>query len=246
MTLSGALPRKSALPVAIALAAGLIAIDFLCQGADLQAAEKATAIPAPALDQMAAAGGGKLETAVVSGGCFWGVQAVFQHVQGVENAVSGYAGGTVNDPSYGQVSTGTTGHAESVEITYDPAKISYGKLLQIFFSVAHDPTQLNRQGPDTGTQYRSAIFFTNDDQQKVAQAYIGQLDGAGAYSVPIVTEVSKLNTFYPAEDYHQDYATLHPNQPYIAWNDIPKIENLKVMFPDVWREQPKLVGASGS
>lgn len=228
----------SSLTVAAVLAAGLIAADLLCTSA--AAAEKATVIPPPALDQMASAGG-ELETAVLAGGCFWGVQAVFQHVDGVENAVSGYAGGSAADPTYRQVSAGVTGHAEAVEVTYDPQKISYGKLLQVFFSVAHDPTQLNRQGPDVGTQYRSAVFVTNDDQKKVVQAYIDQLDTEGSYSEPIVTEVSALETFYPAEDYHQDYATLHPNQPYIVWNDLPKIENLRSMFPDIWRDEPRLV-----
>lgn len=237
--------RKSGLPMAIALAAGLIAVDLLCQGAGVKAAENATPLPRPALDQMAATSG-KMDTAVFAGGCFWGVQAVFQHVNGVENAVSGYAGGTAADPTYRQVSSGATGHAESVEVTYDPAKVSYGKLLQIFFSVAHDPTQLNRQGPDTGTQYRSAVFFTNDEQKKIATAYVEQLGEAGSFARPIVTELSNLNAFYPAEDYHQDYAFLHPESLYIVWNDLPKVEHLKEMFLDVWRDQPKLVRSAGN
>lgn len=237
--------RKSALPVAIALAAGLIAVDVLCQSVGVKAAENATPIPSPTLDQMAATTG-KMDTAVFAGGCFWGVQAVFQHVKGVENAVSGYAGGTAADPTYRQVSSGATGHAESVEVTYDPAKVSYGKLLQIFFSVAHDPTQLNRQGPDTGTQYRSAVFFTNDEQKKIATAYVKQLGEAGSFGRPIVTELSNLNAFYPAEDYHQDYAFLHPGSLYIVWNDLPKVEHLKEMFPDVWRDEPKLVRTAGA
>ncbi len=245
MEASSIAARKPALSIAIALAVGVIGLDFLCQGIGAHAAEKATAIPPPVIDQMAAADG-KLETAVVAGGCFWGVQAVFQHVQGVENAVSGYAGGTTPDPTYGEVSGGATGHAESVEITYDPSIVSYGELLRIFFSVAHDPTQLNRQGPDTGTQYRSAVFFTTEEQKKIAAAYVEQLNQAGVFPSPIVTELANLDVFHPAEDYHQDYAFYHPGQPYIAWNDLPKVENLKTMFPDVWRDQPKLVGVSGN
>lgn len=208
------------------------------------AAEEAVEIPPPALDAAGAESG--MAKAILAGGCFWGVQAVFQHTEGVVNAVSGYAGGGLASPSYGQVSSGLTGHAESVEITYDPSVISYGKLLQIFFSVAHDPTQLNRQGPDVGTHYRSAIFTVTDEQKDVAAAYIAQLDAAGVYPKPIVTELSPLADFYPAEDYHQDYATLHPDQPYIYWNDLPKIANLKAMFPEVWREEPKLVFAENA
>jgi len=178
---------------------------------------------------------------VLAGGCFWGVQGVFQHTKGVVNAVSGYSGGTKANADYHMVSTGTTGHAESVEIKYDPKKISYGKILQIFFSVVHDPTQLNRQGPDTGTQYRSAIFTTSDDQKKVAEAYIAQLNSAGVYKKPIVTKVGPLQAFFAAEGYHQDYLTLHPNQPYIAYNDIPKVENLKKLFAGDYSEKPALV-----
>ena len=203
-----------------------------------RAAEEAVVIPAPAADLAAADG---LQTAVVAGGCFWGVQGVFQHVAGVENAVSGYAGGKADTAKYHVVGTGSTGHAESVEITYDPAKISYGDLLQIFFSVAHDPTQLNRQGPDSGTQYRSAIFTTSDEQKKVADAYIAQLNAAKVYGKPIVTKVSSLQAFFPAEAYHQDYLTLHPNQPYIAYNDLPKVENLKKLFAANYIEKPTLV-----
>lgn len=235
--------KRSSLPLAMALAIGVIGIDLLCQGFAAQAAEKATPIPEPVIDQMAAAGG--LETAVVAGGCFWGVQAVFQHVEGVETAVSGYAGGAPDDATYKQVSAGVTRHAEAVEITYDPAKISYGKLLQIFFSVAHDPTQVNRQGPDVGPQYRSAVFFDGDEQKKVVESYVDQLDETGLFAAPIATEVSSIETFYPAEAYHQDYAFYHPNQPYIVWNDLPKVENLKAMFPDVWRDEPRLVNAGG-
>ena len=223
-----------------AAAIGTLAI-FAFMGASSRAAEDAVVIPPPAADASPAEG---LQTAVLSGGCFWGVQGVFQHTAGVVNAVSGYAGGTKASADYHTVSSGTTGHAESVEIKYDPKKISYGKILQIFFSVVHDPTQLNRQGPDTGTQYRSAIFTTSDEQKKVADAYIVQLNAAKVFSKPIVTKVGALEAFYPAEAYHQDYLTLHPNQPYIAYNDIPKVENLKKLFADNYIEKPTLVSAS--
>jgi len=176
------------------------------------------------------------DTAVFAGGCFWGIEAVFEHVKGVKQAISGYAGGQLANPTYEQVSTGDTGHAESVEVIYDPAQVSYGKLLQIFFSVAHDPTQLNRQGPDHGTQYRSAIFYRNAQQQRVAESYIKQLTDAKTFSRPIVTQVSKLNGFYEAEDYHQNYLENHPNQLYIVINDKPKVAALKKEFPDIYRE----------
>ncbi|MDA9424311.1 peptide-methionine (S)-S-oxide reductase MsrA [Bradyrhizobium sp. CCBAU 53380] len=205
-----------------------------------RAAEDAVVIPAPALDAAPTSG---IQTAVVAGGCFWGVQGVFQHTAGVVNAISGYAGGTKATADYQTVSSGRTGHAESVEIKYDPKKISYGKILQIYFSVVHDPTQLNRQGPDVGPQYRSAIFVTSDEQKKVAEAYIGQLNAAKVFNKPIVTKVGALEAFYPAEAYHQDYLTLHPNQPYIAYNDIPKVENLKKLFADNYIEKPTLVSA---
>jgi peptide-methionine (S)-S-oxide reductase len=220
------------------------AVSLLLVPLAASAAEDAVEIPAPMLDAAVAESG--MAKAILAGGCFWGVQAVFQHTEGVVNAVSGYAGGTLASPSYRQVTTGQTGHAESVEITYDPSVITYGKLLQIFFSVAHDPTQLNRQGPDVGTHYRSAIFTADDEQKEIAAAYISQLDAAGVYPKPIVTELAPLAAFHPAEDYHQDYATLHPDQPYIVWNDLPKIANLKTMFPDVWRETPKLVFAGNA
>jgi peptide-methionine (S)-S-oxide reductase len=203
-----------------------------------RAAEDAVVVPPPAADVPPSDG---LQTAVIAGGCFWGVQGVFQHTSGVASAVSGYAGGSKMTASYEQVSTGSTGHAESVQIKYDPKKISYGKILQIFFSVVHDPTQLNRQGPDSGTQYRSAIFTTSDEQKKVADAYIAQLNAAKVYSKPIVTKVGALEGFFPAEAYHQDYLTLHPNQPYIAFNDLPKVENLKKIFADNYTEKPTLV-----
>jgi peptide-methionine (S)-S-oxide reductase len=182
--------------------------------------------------------------AVFAGGCFWGVQAVFQHTKGVTSAVSGYAGGTPATPSYEQVSSGATGHAESVEITFDPKQISYGRLLQIYFSVAHDPTQLNRQGPDGGTQYRSEIFATSDTQQRAAEAYITELDKARAFPRPIVTKVERLRAFYPAEPYHQDYATLHPDSLYIAAYDLPKIANLKKLYPEFYSERAVLVGGA--
>ena len=220
-----------------AAAIGALAIAAFA-AAPSRAAEDAVVVPPPAADVPSSDG---MQTAVLSGGCFWGVQGVFQHTAGVASAVSGYAGGNKSTASYEQVSTGTTGHAESVEIKYDPKKISYGKILQIFFSVVHDPTQLNRQGPDVGTQYRSAIFTANDEQKKVAEAYIAQLNAAKVYKKPIATKVGPLQAFFPAEDYHQDYLTLHPNQPYIVFNDIPKIENLKKIFADSYIEKPTLV-----
>jgi peptide-methionine (S)-S-oxide reductase len=175
------------------------------------------------------------DTAVFAGGCFWGVEAVYEHVKGVKSVVSGYAGGNASNATYDQVSSGDTGHAESVQVIYDPSQVSYGKLLQIFFSVAHDPTQLNRQGPDRGTQYRSAIFYTSPDQQRVAESYIKQLTEAKTFSRPIVTQVAKLQGFYPAEAYHQDYLVNHPNQPYIVINDQPKVAALKKQFADIYR-----------
>jgi len=221
-------------------ALGALAITALA-ARPLFAAEDAVVIPAPTVDAQATDG---FQSAVVAGGCFWGVQGVFQHTAGVVNAVSGYAGGNKATADYNMVSTGSTGHAESVEIKYDPKKISYGKILQIFFSVAHDPTQLNRQGPDSGTQYRSAIFTTSDEQKKVADAYIAQLNAAKVYRKPIVTKVGPLEGFYPAEAYHQDYLTLHPSQPYIAYNDIPKVENLKKLFAANYLEKPTLVSSA--
>jgi peptide-methionine (S)-S-oxide reductase len=223
-----------------AAAFGAVAITAFAL-APSRAAEDAVIIPAAAADLPAS---DDTQTVVVAGGCFWGVQGVFQHTAGVVNAVSGYAGGSKSTADYNVVSTGTTGHAESVQIKYDPKKISYGKILQIFFSVAHDPTQLNRQGPDSGTQYRSAIFTTSDEQKKMADAYIAQLNAAKVYKKPIVTKVGPLEGFYPAEAYHQDYLTLHPNQPYIAYNDIPKVENLKKIFAENYIEKPTLVNSA--
>jgi peptide-methionine (S)-S-oxide reductase len=176
------------------------------------------------------------QTAVFAGGCFWGVEAVFEHVKGVVRVSSGYAGGRVASPTYDAVSSGETGHAESVEIVFDPTQISYGKLMQIFFSVAHDPTQLNRQGPDEGTQYRSAIFYLNDGQKREAEAYVAQLTKAKAFPRPIVTEIAQLSRFYPAEDYHQDFMEKHPLHPYIVINDRPKVAQLKRQFPELYRE----------
>jgi peptide-methionine (S)-S-oxide reductase len=196
-------------------------------------ASPAAAVPAPAVDTPRASAPGQ-QTVVLSGGCFWGVQAVFQHVKGVISATSGYAGGSARTAEYEIVSTGETGHAESVQIVYDPSQITYGELLRVFFSVAHDPTELNRQGPDEGTQYRSSIFFSNDEQKRVAEAYISQLDKAKVFSSPIVTKVVPLQTFYPAEAYHQNYAALHPNQPYIVYNDAPKVEHLREQFPALY------------
>jgi len=205
-------------------------------------AETATVVPAPSVDETASAA---TETAVFAGGCFWGVQGVFQHVEGVKNAVSGYAGGAKETAEYEKVGRGTTHHAEAVKITYDPAKITYGRLLQIYFSVAHDPTQLNRQGPDSGTQYRSTIFPANDEQAKVAKAYIDQLNVANTFKKKLATTIEPAKPFYAAEAYHQDYLTLNPRQPYIVYNDLPKVEALKQMFPTVYRAKPVLVSEAG-
>jgi peptide-methionine (S)-S-oxide reductase len=203
------------------------------------AAEEAHLVPPPAIDEKS--GPATSEVAVLAGGCFWGVQGVFQHVKGVVGAVSGYAGGDRATAAYEVVSTGSTGHAESVQITFDPRQITYGRLLQIYFSVAHDPTELNRQGPDTGTQYRSAIFPQNDEQARVAKAYIAQLDAAHAFASPIVTTIEPGRSFYPAEEHHQDFLTRHPNYPYIVVNDLPKVENLERLFADRYRADPVLV-----
>ena len=196
-------------------------------------ASAATAVPDPTVDESLAPQKGQA-TLVVAGGCFWGIQAVFQHVKGVTSATSGYSGGTVKNPNYEQVSSGETGHAESVQIIYDPSQITLGQLLKVFFSVAHDPTELNRQGPDSGTQSRSAIFFSTPDQQRIAQAYVQQLDQAEVFSSPIVTQITPFKAFYRAEDYHQNYATLHPDNPYIATFDLPKVEHLQQQFPNLY------------
>jgi peptide-methionine (S)-S-oxide reductase len=207
------------------------------------AAERPVAIPPPALDIPKAAG--PMQTAVLAGGCFWGVQAVFQHLNGVQRALSGYAGGDRATAQYEVVSSGGTGHAESVQVTFDPNIVSYGEILQVFFAVAHDPTQLNRQGPDSGTQYRSAIFYANDQQKQIATAYIAQLDQAGKFGKPIVTRVDKLHGFYAAEGYHQDYLLKHPNQPYIVFNDLPKVRNFERTLPGLYRAEAVRVGSGG-
>lgn len=223
--------------LALAAATGLLAWGLLGNSA---VAEKAVVLPAPAFDT-AMGTPATPDTAVFAGGCFWGVQAVFQHTRGVLKAVSGYSGGAKETATYASIGSGRTGHAEAVLVSYDPALISYGKLLQIYFSVAHDPTQLNRQGPDTGTQYRSAIFYGSAGQKEVAERYIAQLDAAKTYPTRIVTQLNPLSAFYPAEDYHQDYATRNPNSPYIRRFDAPKIANLKTVMPDLYRETPVLV-----
>ncbi len=209
------------------------------------AAEEARVVPAPTLDEPAAAGATS-EVAVLAGGCFWGVQGVFQHVKGVTSAVSGYDGGAKETAHYRVVGTGTTGHAESVRVTFDPHQISYGRLLQIYFSIAHDPTQLNRQGPDSGSQYRSAIFAASPEQEKIAKAYIAQLDAAHAFPAAIATKIEPDRGFVAAEDYHQDFLTLNPSHPYIVFNDLPKVENLKKLFPETYRADPVLVSAGRS
>jgi peptide-methionine (S)-S-oxide reductase len=201
-------------------------------------AEEARVIPPPALDAPAVPAAAS-EVAVLAGGCFWGVQGVFQHVNGVTNAVSGYAGGEQKTARYDVVTRGTTGHAESVEITFDPRRISYGRILQIYFSVAHDPTELNRQGPDVGTQYRSAIFPTNPEQARIAKAYIAQLKEARAYDKAIVTKIEPDRAFYPAEDYHQDFLVRNPGYPYIVYNDLPKVKHLEQEFPAMVKGKEK-------
>jgi len=214
---------------------------FLGGLAPVRASENAVAIPPPALQIPVQE---KEQVAVLAGGCFWGVQLVYQHIKGVIQAVSGYSGGAQNTAVYEVVSSGRTDHAESVQLRFDPKEISYGKVLQIFFSVAHDPTQLNRQGPDVGPQYRTAIFYANDEQRRMAEAYVKQLDDLKVFKHPIVTRISQLQAFYPAEPYHQDYATLHPYQPYVSYNDLPKVEKLKQLMPEVYRQKPVLVGAA--
>jgi peptide-methionine (S)-S-oxide reductase len=229
--------RVSVVAAALVLIAFAIPITFR-----LYAAEEAREVPAPMIDE--AAGIASSETAVLAGGCFWGVQGVYQHVEGVTSAVSGYAGGEKETAQYHSVGKGTTGHAESVRITFDPRKISYGRILQIYFSVAHDPTELNRQGPDTGTQYRSAIFPANAEQARIAAAYIAQLDKARVFDGAVVTKIEPDKAFYPAEAYHQDFLVQHPNHPYIVINDLPKIGELKRLYPEIYRPDPVLTPAS--
>jgi len=229
------------------LARALLAATLLLAGCGVStpqspAPETVVTLPAPLVDE--SSGQAESEVAILAGGCFWGVQGVFQHVMGVSQAVSGYAGGSQATADYEAVSSGKTGHAESVQITFDPRQISYGHILQIYFSVAHDPTQLNRQGPDVGAQYRSAIFPTTVDQTRIAQAYIDQLVQAAVFPSPIVTRIEPDRTFYAAEAYHQDYLTRNPSSPYIMFNDLPKIENLKRSQPDFYRSDPVLVAAA--
>lgn len=219
------------LVVMAALLAGLVGAP-----APAAPAESAVVIPAPALDDAKRAG--PLQTAVLAGGCFWGVQGVYEHVHGVRKVLSGYSGGDKATADYEAVSRGGTGHAESVEIRFDPKQISYGEILRIYFSVVHDPTQLDRQGPDSGTQYRSSIFYASESQRKIAQAYIAQLERAKVFGRPIVTRVDPLRGFYAAEDYHQDFLQRNPDHPYIVINDLPKIENLRRVFPASYREPP--------
>jgi peptide-methionine (S)-S-oxide reductase len=220
------------------LRASLVLFALLLVVAAVYAASSArpNSFPKPALDNPAATSHGQ-ETAVLSGGCFWGIQAVYQHTRGVLSATAGYAGGAAATANYSAVSEGNTGHAESVRLVFDPAQITYGQILMIFFSVAHDPTELNKQGPDWGTQYRSAVFYTTADQKKIAEAYIAQLTTARIYGQKIVTQVTPLSDFYPAENYHQDYVRHHPNDPYIVINDLPKVSALHKEFPELYREQ---------
>jgi peptide-methionine (S)-S-oxide reductase len=218
----------------------IVIVVALFRSGTLQA-EKARVVPVPAVDEQA--GSRSSEIAVLAGGCFWGVQGVYQHVKGVTSAVSGYAGGDEKTAEYERVSTGQTGHAESVQIIFDPRVITYGRILQIFFSVVHDPTQLNRQGPDVGTQYRSAIFPMNSEQQNIAKAFIAQLGQARTFDAAIVTKIEPARSFYRAEAYHQDFLEQNPNHPYIVIHDLQKIEDLKRMFPDLYRPNPVLVEA---
>ena len=218
--------------IARVTATGTLAALTACGLAD--AADRTYDLPNPAVDAPLSQAKGN-QTLVVAGGCFWGVEAVFKHVKGVISATSGYAGGDASTANYDTVSTGRTGHAEAVSIVYDPSQVTVGQLLKVFFSVAHNPTELNRQGPDHGTQYRSAVFYKGDEQKRVTQTYIDQLQGTKIYSGPIVTQVAPLVAFYTAETYHQNYLALHPNQPYIVINDIPKVEALKAKFPTIYR-----------
>jgi peptide-methionine (S)-S-oxide reductase len=215
--------------------AATAALALLCSVAVIACNDSSAAvtIPNPTQDAPLAKAKGS-QTAVLAGGCFWGIQAVFEHVKGVTAVTAGYSGGAAGTAQYETVSTGTTGHAESVQITFDPSQISYGQILRVFFSVAHNPTELNRQGPDDGTQYRSSIFYANDEQKRIAQAYIAQLDQAKVFSRPIVTQVVALKAFYPAEAYHQDYAIHHPDEPYIRINDLPKVEHLRQQLPELY------------
>jgi peptide-methionine (S)-S-oxide reductase len=220
------------------IGAALAVLVALTGCGPLYGASGSTPVAAPVIDNPKTPG--PMQTAVIAAGCFWGVQGVFEHVRGVQKAVSGYSGGAKRTAEYETVSSGLTGHAESVMITFDPAQISYGQILQIAFSAVHDPTEQNRQGPDVGSQYRSAIFYATPEQRRIAEGYIAQLNQAHAFSRPIVTQVTPLEGFYPAEDYHQDYLVRHPSAPYIAFNDLPKVETLKREFPDLYAAQPVL------
>jgi peptide-methionine (S)-S-oxide reductase len=227
-----------------AVIVGLLLIPVLSVlGGLAQAEEPAVTIPPPAQDLAAPAGGGT-QTIVLAGGCFWGVQGVYEYTKGVTSAVSGYSGGAKETAHYEMVGTERTGHAESVQVTYDPTQISLGKILQIYFSVAHNPTELNYQGPDSGPSYRSAIFYANDEQKRIAEAYIAQLDAAHVFAKPVVTTLEALKGFYPAEGYHQDFLVTHPSYPYIVYNDLPKVANLKRLFADQYRDMPVTVVAS--
>jgi peptide-methionine (S)-S-oxide reductase len=212
------------------------AVVLVLISAGVYAAEEAVVIPPPALDNPKTSG--PLQTAVIAGGCFWGVHGVYQHVRGTRQVLSGYSGGTKATADYETVSRGASAHAEAVEIRFDPRELSYGEILQVFFSVVHDPTQLDRQGPDIGAQYRSAIFYADESQKRLAEAYIAQLDRAKVFRRPIVTRLERLTAFYPAEDYHQDFLIKNPSYPYIVFHDLPKIANLKSVFPARYREQP--------
>jgi peptide-methionine (S)-S-oxide reductase len=227
--------RRRAIPAVLAVLASL----------SPAVAADSVAVPPPLVDEAAATAPAS-ETAVFAGGCFWGVQGVFQHVAGVTNAVSGYSGGAAAEAHYEIVGGGDTGHAESVEVTFDPHRVSYGTLLQVFFSVAHDPTELNRQGPDRGTQYRSALFPQSDEQKRIDEAYIAQLDAAHVFGKPIATTVEPFKGFFPAEAYHQNFLTLNPYNPYIAFNDVPKVKALKQQFPALWRDDPVLVATASN
>jgi peptide-methionine (S)-S-oxide reductase len=230
--------KKLASPLRLAALSAIAVLGVVLWHAPIFGAEAAVVLPTPAIDNPKAPG--PAQTAVLSAGCFWGVQGVFEHVRGMQNVIAGYAGGEKSTADYETVSSGTTGHAESVKITFDPAAISYGQILQIAFSVVHDPTQLNRQGPDVGTQYRSSIFYRDENQKRIAQAYMAQLDQAHAFPRPIVTRVDPLKGFYPAEGYHQNYLIHNPTQPYIAIYDLPKVENFKRTFPELYSGQPVL------
>jgi peptide-methionine (S)-S-oxide reductase len=230
--------RRTSFHVVPLVAALMVAGLSACQS--VAAASEAQALPAPTVDAPRTAAAGE-QTAVLAGGCFWGIEAVFEHVKGVDKVVAGFSGGGADTAHYDEVSDGNTGHAESVRVQYDPAKVSYGQLLQVFFSVALDPTELNRQGPDSGTQYRSVIFYGNDEQKKIATDYIAQLTAAKSFPAPIVTQVVPLKAFYPAEAYHQHYFSEHPDNPYIVINDAPKVANLQKLFPTLYQPEQQVV-----